>query len=129
MNTRQRVAVLEQHHFHQKFIFEIDETADADAVMADWDDAPVIVLQVPRRGYEPAWPGESYPQADYPVDKSDRIADKPVDKSQSPVMTIELDAGDDLNSVAAELNISADELHRQIQSGLVKIIDPIEKLP
>ena len=58
---------------------------------------------------------ESYPQ--------------PVDKSETPSIIIELDAGDDLNTAAAELNITPDELNRQINSGTVKIVCPVMDIP
>lgn len=60
---------------------------------------------------------KSYPQAEYGNNA-------PVDKSEKPVTVIDLEPGEDLNSVARELGITADELHRQIKSGLVKIIWP-----
>ena len=64
---------------------------------------------------------ESYPQADsYPQGNDS----PPVDKSEKPDMTIELEAGEDLNTVAQQLGISADELHRQIQRGQVCIVYP-----
>ncbi len=75
----------------------------------------VVYVEAPLPVDDP--PLKSYPQAE-------RIADEAVDKSEPPVMTIELEPGDDLNTVAAELHISAAELHRQIQSGIVKIIYP-----
>ena len=58
---------------------------------------------------------ESYPQAD-DLD--------PVDKSEKPAMVIELEADEDLNAVALELGITPDELQRQIQAGLVRILYP-----
>ena len=65
---------------------------------------------------------ESYPQADDPpLD--------PVDKSEKPAMVIELEADEDLNSVATELGITLDELQCRIQAGLVRILYPLPKPP
>lgn len=58
---------------------------------------------------------KSYPQA--------------VEKSDLPTMVIELEVDEDLNTVAQELGITADELHRQIKSGQVGIVYPPAPTP
>ena len=62
----------------------------------------------------------------YPQDSCEPHS--PVDKSE-PAIVVALEPGDDLESVARELGITAVELHRQIQSGIVKIIYPTENPP
>ena len=67
----------------------------------------------------------SYPQASYPQ----KTGYQPVDKSEKPLTIIDLEPGEDLNSVARELGITADELHRQRRSGLVRINFPMPEIP
>ena len=67
----------------------------------------------------------SYPQDDsYPQGNDS----PPVDKSALD-MVIELEADEDLNAVARQLGISADELHRQIHRGQVCIVYPPSPAP
>ena len=53
----------------------------------------------------------------------------PVESALTPDMIIELEADEDLNSVALELGITIDELHRQIQRGQVRIVYPPKPQP
>ena len=102
----------------QRRLAKIEATHPATRIIVEYPDVVVSFVTA-----EPAYPNppESYPQ---PYQCDNQSYPQPVDKSEKPTTIIELSAGEDLNMAAAELGISADELHRQINSGLVQIIDP-----
>ena len=81
-----------------------------------------IVVEFPEVEVRFVAAEKSYPQAECGNNA-------PVDKSEKPVTIIDLEPGEDLNSVARELGITADELHRQRQSGLLRINFPMPEIP